>query len=110
LVGAATRNHFRRRRGDYDVVPALTVAHAHRVQRANGAAGQHSNVLQHRLAPVAEAWRLDGRNLETATQFIDDERRERLAFNILSNDEKRFAGLHNSGLAAWRIARDSAHL
>ncbi len=59
-----------------------------------GAAGQYSNVLQHRLAPVTEARRLDGRNLKTATQFIDDESRERLAFHILGNDEKRFAGLH----------------
>src|SRR3974390_2445306 len=59
-----------------------------------GATGQDSNVLQHRLAPVTEAGGLDGRNLKTATQFIDDEGREGLAFHILGNDEKRFAGLH----------------
>src|SRR5262249_57029178 len=37
------------------------------------AAGQDGDVLQHGFAAITEAGGLDGRNLETATQFIDDE-------------------------------------
>jgi hypothetical protein len=40
---------------------------------------------------VTEAWCLDGCHLEPAAQFVDDECRERLAFNIL--------GEHDQGLA-----------
>src|SRR5262249_25117255 len=58
------------------------------------AAGQDGDVLQHGFAAITEAGGLDGRNLDTATQFIDDERRECLAFDVFSNDEKRFAGLY----------------
>src|SRR5437763_14964582 len=43
------------------------------------AAGQYRDVLQHRLAAIAEARRLDGRSLEAAAQPVDDEGRKRLA-------------------------------
>src|SRR6185295_1510983 len=42
------------------------------------AAGQRRDVLEHRLAAIAEARRLDGRGLQRATQLVDHERRERL--------------------------------
>src|SRR6516162_8847218 len=56
--------------------------------------GQDGDILQHGFAAITEAGSLNGRNLETAPQFIDDESRERLTFHILGNDEKRFAGLY----------------
>src|SRR5437773_9656427 len=37
------------------------------------AAGQHGDVLQHGLAAIAEARSLDGSDLETTTQTVDDE-------------------------------------
>ncbi len=59
------------------------------------AAGEGGNVLQHRLAAIAEARSLDGRDLQRATQFVDDESCERFAFNILSNDDEGLAALGN---------------
>src|SRR6185312_13888545 len=47
------------------------------------AAGQYRDVLQHRLAPVAIARRLDRAALEGAADLVDDQRRQRLAFDIL---------------------------
>ncbi len=38
------------------------------------AAGQDGDVFQHGLAAVAEARRLDGGDLQAATQLVDDER------------------------------------
>ena len=58
-------------------------------------AGQDGEVLKHRFAPVAEAWGLDRRDLEPAAQFVDDERRQRLALDVLGNDQQRIAALHD---------------
>src|SRR5579872_135496 len=59
------------------------------------AAGEDRDVFQHRLAAIAEARRLDGGDLQAAAQAVDDERRQRLALDILGNNQKRFAGLHH---------------
>ena len=52
---------------------------------------ERRDVLQHRLAAVAEARRLDGADLERATELVDDERRERLTIDVLGDDEERLA-------------------
>src|SRR5208337_1537694 len=57
------------------------------------AAGQSCDVLQHGLAAVAEARSLDGRDLQRATQFVDDQSRQRFAFHVLSDDQERLAAL-----------------
>ena len=59
------------------------------------AAGEDGDVLEHRLAAIAEARRLDRRDLEAAAQLVDDERRQRLALDVLGDDEQRLAGLHH---------------
>ena len=59
------------------------------------AAGQDGDVFEHGLAPIAEARRLDRRDLQTAAQFVDDQRRQRLAFDILGDDQQRPAALHH---------------
>ena len=59
------------------------------------AAGEDGDVFEHGLAAVAEARRLDGRDLEAAAQLVDDERGQRLAFDVLGDDEQRLAGLHH---------------
>src|SRR5579862_8969724 len=59
------------------------------------AAGQDRDILQHRLATIAEARSLDGRDLQRATQLVDDERSKRFAFHVLCDDEQRLAGLGN---------------
>ena len=59
------------------------------------AGGEDGDVLEHGLAAVAEARSLDGRDLEAAAQLVDDERRERLALDVLGDDEERLAGLHH---------------
>jgi hypothetical protein len=48
--------------------------------------------LQHGLAAIAEAGRLDGRDLEASPQLIDHQRGERLTLHILGNDEQWLAG------------------
>src|ERR1700723_65307 len=59
------------------------------------AAGQDRDVLQHGLAAIAEARRLDGGDLQTATQAVDDEGGERFAFDVFRDDDERLAGLHH---------------
>ena len=59
------------------------------------AAGQHRNVLQHRLAAIAEARRLDGAALQDAADLVDDQRRQRLALDVLGDDQQRLAGLRD---------------
>ena len=62
------------------------------------AAGEDGDILQHGLAAIAEARRLDGRDLQRAPQLVDDEGGERFAFHVFSDDQERLA-------AAWRSAR-----
>ena len=57
------------------------------------AAREDRDVLEHALAAVAEARRLDGDGLERAAQLVDDDRRERLALDVLGHDQQRAAGL-----------------
>src|SRR5712671_1224239 len=59
------------------------------------AAGQDRDVLQHGLAAIAEARRLDGGDLQTAAQAVDDQRGQSLAFDVLGDDDQRLAGLHH---------------
>src|SRR5262245_52504414 len=59
------------------------------------AAGQDRDVLQHGLAAIAEARRLDGGDLQAATQAVDDEGGEGFAFDVFSDDDQRLAGLHH---------------
>jgi hypothetical protein len=57
------------------------------------AAGQDGDILQHGLAPVAEAGGLDGRDLDDAANGVDHQGRQRLAFDILGDNQQRLAGL-----------------
>ena len=59
------------------------------------ATGQDRDVLQHGLAAIPEAGRLDGRDLEAAAQLVDHQRRERLALDLLGDDHQRLGGLHH---------------
>ena len=59
------------------------------------AAGEYGDILEHRLAPVAEAGGLDRHDLEAAAQLVDDQRRKRLALDVLGDDEQRLARLHD---------------
>ena len=65
------------------------------VFRDHLAAGEDGDVFEHGLAAIAEARRLDGRDLQAAAQLVDDERGERLALDVLGDDEQRLAGLHD---------------
>ena len=51
----------------------------------HGAAGQDGDVLQHGLAAVAEARGLHGRDLDDATDGVDDQRRQRLTLDVLGD-------------------------
>ncbi len=57
------------------------------------AAGQHGDVAQHFLAAIAEARGLDGRDLERATQLVHHQRRQRLALDVLRDDQEGLAAL-----------------
>src|SRR3546814_10015039 len=53
------------------------------------ALAQDRDVLEHRLAAIAEARRLDRGDLQTATQLVDDERGQLLALDVLGDDQQR---------------------
>src|SRR3954447_21616398 len=57
--------------------------------------GKDGHVLQHRLAAVTEARRLDRDALEGAADLVDDQGRERLALDVLADDDELFAALHD---------------
>ena len=57
------------------------------------AARQDGDVLEHPLAAVTEARGLDGHGLERAAKLVHDDRRERLALDVLCHDQQRAAGL-----------------
>src|SRR5712664_859766 len=57
-------------------------------------AGQNPQGLKHRLAAIAEARSLDGCDLEAATQTVDDEGGQGLAFDVFGDYHKRLAALH----------------
>src|SRR5437762_6038012 len=56
-------------------------------------AGEDRDVLEHPLAAVTEAGRLDGNRGEGAAELVDDDRRARLALDVLGDDQQRLAGL-----------------
>jgi hypothetical protein len=60
-----------------------------------GRARQDRDVLEHRLAAIAVARGLDGGDVERAAELVDDERGERLAGDVLGNDEQRLLGGHH---------------
>ena len=55
--------------------------------------GEDRHVLQHRLAAVTEARGLDGDGLEGAADLVDDQGGQRLALDVLGDDQQRLAGL-----------------
>src|SRR6185369_9179919 len=55
------------------------------------ATSEGRDVLEHRLAAVAEAGGLDGDRLERAPDLVDDEGGERLALHVLGDDHQRLA-------------------
>ena len=57
------------------------------------AAGEDRDVLEHPLATIAEARRLDRDGGEHAAELVDDDGRERLALDVLGDDQQRLAGL-----------------
>ena len=63
------------------------------VGRDHRRAGQYGDVFEHLLATVAEARSLAGGDLQRAAQLIDHECRQRLAVDILGDDQQRTAAL-----------------
>jgi hypothetical protein len=57
--------------------------------------GEDGHVFQHRLAAVAEARRLDRDGLEDAADVVHHEGGERLALDLLGDDEQRLARLRH---------------
>ena len=52
-------------------------------------AGEDRDVFEHRLTAVAEAGRLHRGSVQRAPQLVDDERGQRLALDVLGDDEER---------------------
>ena len=55
------------------------------------AAGEDGDVAQHFLAAVAEAGGLDAKHIDGAAQLVDDQGRQRLALDILGDDDEVLA-------------------
>src|SRR6478736_181954 len=56
-------------------------------------AGQHCDILQHRLAAIAEARSLDRANLQGPAQLVHHQGGERFTFHIFRDDQKRTTSL-----------------
>ena len=56
-------------------------------------AGEDGDVLEHLLAAVTEARRLDGGDLQRAAEAVDDQGGEGLAVHVLGDDEQLLAAL-----------------
>src|SRR6185437_4777111 len=59
------------------------------------ALGEDRDVLEHRLAAIAEAGSLHRRDLEATAQLVDDQGGQRLALDVLGDDEEGLARLHH---------------
>src|SRR6185295_12483977 len=57
----------------------------------DGAAGQDGDVTQHLLAAIAKARRLDGEDLDGATELVHDERGKGLTVDVLGDDQRGLA-------------------
>ncbi len=57
------------------------------------AAGKDGDVFQHALAPIAKARGLDGDAGEGATELVDHQSSQGLAFDVLGDDEQGLARL-----------------
>jgi hypothetical protein len=72
------------------------------------AAGEDRDVLEHGLAAVTEARRLDGGHVQRATQLVHHERGQGLALDVLGDDDERLLaarhGLEHEGSSpsCWR--------
>src|SRR2546423_1807788 len=86
---------------DYDALGATKIGHDRVLELESDFLGddlapaQHRNVLEHRLATIAEARRLDRGDAERPTELVDDQSSQRLAFNILGDDEQRLTHLRD---------------
>ena len=58
-------------------------------------AGQDGDILQHLLAAVAEAGRLDAHHVQGAPQTVDHQGAEGLALHVLGDDEQLLTGLQH---------------
>src|SRR5208283_3547323 len=58
-------------------------------------AGQDRDIFEHRLAPIAEARRLDRDARQRAANLVHDQGRQRLTFDILGDNQERLADLGN---------------
>ncbi|EMP76643.1 GroEL [Burkholderia pseudomallei MSHR1043] len=86
---------------DLDALRAAELLQRRLLEREAGFLGDHlaaredRDVLEQRLAAVAEARRLDRDGLQDAADVVDDERRERLALDVLGDDQQRPARLRD---------------
>ena len=59
----------------------------------HGATGEDGDVLQHGLAPVTEAGRLDRGGLEGTAQVVDHQGGQGLTLDVFGDDQQRATGL-----------------
>src|SRR5271157_3660881 len=71
--------------------------------------GEDGHVLQHRLATVTEAGGLDRHRLEGAADLVDHESGQRLALDVLGDDQQRLTALDDL-LQQWQQVLDGRHL
>lgn len=79
--------------------------HAQLVQ-SSLATGEDGDVLQDALAAIAVARGLDGADVEGATDLVEDEGRQSLAIDVLSDDEQATASALDSsrtGMMSWTL-------
>src|SRR5271170_994924 len=76
-------------------------ARVSRPRRKTSPASQGGDILEHGFAPITKPWDLHRRHLEAAAQLIDDESGQRLAFDVLGDDQQGPCALHD-GFEDWQ--------
>lgn len=60
----------------------------------DGSSGEDGNIVEDSLSVVSEGWGLDGADLESSSEFVEDQGGEGFTFDVLSNDEEGSVLLH----------------
>ena len=101
LLGAATGHDGGLVLGDNDLLGGTKHGHVDGIKlqaqliRHHLGTGQDGHILQHGLATIAKARSLNSAGLESATDIVQNQGRQSLTVNVLSDDQQRLAGLHD---------------
>lgn len=64
------------------------------ILRDDGTSGEDGDIVKDGLSVVSEGWGLDGTDLKSSSEFVENQSGEGFAFDVLSNDQEGSVFLH----------------